>query len=151
MVISATETEWMLFGDLPPLIPIMTVGETVIKLVKSYKFVGVLFTFIDSNIFAAHYSKKASKAPAVDNAMFAAKSMIGCLPPPEGIWLHRARIDPHLTFGCEVGLDVFLSHLTKLTDGQHKFINHLLGVNSRSILAILFTETGIRFHCRTAA
>ncbi|KAF7342021.1 RNA-directed DNA polymerase from mobile element jockey [Mycena venus] len=143
MVISATKTEWMLFGELPPNIPIMTVGETVIKLVKSYKFVGVLFTSTDRDIFAAHYAKKASKARAVANTTFAAKSMIGCLPPPEGIRLYMARINPHLTFGCKVCLDVVPSHLAKLTDVQHEFIRRLLGVNSRSILTVLFTETGI--------
>ncbi|KAJ7508932.1 hypothetical protein B0H11DRAFT_1901707 [Mycena galericulata] len=53
------------------------------------------------------------------------------------------RIDPHLTFGCEVCLDVVAMHLQELTDVQHEYIRRLLGVYSHSILSVLFTETGI--------
>ncbi|KAJ7482008.1 hypothetical protein FB451DRAFT_974399, partial [Mycena latifolia] len=102
MVISATKTEWMLFGELPTTIPRMMVGDKPIHLVKSYKFVGIIFTSINRDIFATHYTKKASKARAVANTTFAAKSMIGCLPPFDGIRMYDARIDPHLTFGCEL-------------------------------------------------
>ncbi|KAJ7482824.1 hypothetical protein B0H11DRAFT_1914910 [Mycena galericulata] len=49
----------------------------LIKLIKSYKFVGVLFTPEDRDIVVAHYSKKASKARVVANTTFAAKTMIG--------------------------------------------------------------------------
>ncbi|KAJ7035027.1 hypothetical protein C8F04DRAFT_1221292 [Mycena alexandri] len=108
------KTEWMLFGELPRTLP----------LVKKYKFVGLIFTSVSGDIFAAHYSKKASKARAVANTMFAAKSMID-------IRLYMARMDPHLTFGCEISLDV------------HQFLRRLLGLHRRSILAVLFSETGV--------
>ncbi|KAJ6541993.1 hypothetical protein DFH09DRAFT_1393210 [Mycena vulgaris] len=86
---------------------------------------------------------EASKARAVANTTFASKTMIGCLPPFEGIRMYMARSDPHLTFGCEVCLDVVVAHLKELSDVQHEFIRRLLGVNSRSVLAILHTETGV--------
>ncbi|KAJ7436781.1 hypothetical protein B0H11DRAFT_1754302 [Mycena galericulata] len=140
---SATKTEWMIFGELPLIIPRMMVGIKPIKLVKEYKFVGVIFTSVTADIFSAHYSKKASKGRAVANTTFAAKSMIGCLPVYEGIRLYMARIDPHLTFGCEVCIDVVAGHLEKLTHVQHEYIRRLLGVHSHSILAILSTETGV--------
>ncbi|KAJ7144692.1 hypothetical protein C8R46DRAFT_823739, partial [Mycena filopes] len=143
MVISVLKTEWMLFGELPRIVPTMRIGDAVIKLVKKYKFVGIIFTSTHNDIFATHYSKKASKARAVANMTFAAKAMIGCLPPYDGIRLYMARIDPHLTFGCEVCLDVTSSHLEQLVDVQHEFIRRLLGLHRRSILAVLFTETGI--------
>ncbi|KAJ7484243.1 hypothetical protein FB451DRAFT_1435402 [Mycena latifolia] len=101
----------MLFGELPSTIPRMMVGDKVIRLVNSYKFVGIIFTSVERDIFAAHYVKKASKARTVANTTFGAKTMIGCLPSYEGIRLYNARIDPHLTFGSEVCLDVVLDHL----------------------------------------
>ncbi|KAJ7748694.1 hypothetical protein B0H16DRAFT_1725506 [Mycena metata] len=143
MVISVLKTEWMLFGELPRTLPVMKIGTAVIKLVKKYKFVGLIFTSVAGDIFAAHYSKKASKARAVANTTFAAKGMIGCLPPYEGIRLYTARMDPHLTFGCEVSLDVVTKHLEQLTGVQHQFLRRLLGLHSRSILAVLFSETGV--------
>ncbi|KAJ7230887.1 hypothetical protein C8J57DRAFT_996420, partial [Mycena rebaudengoi] len=68
---------------------------------------------------------------------------IGCLPPADGIRLYMARVDPHLTFGCEVCLDTDAGNIRELTDVQHEFIGRLLGVHDHSILAPLFTETGI--------
>ncbi|KAJ7207268.1 hypothetical protein GGX14DRAFT_366489 [Mycena pura] len=143
MVISIMKTVWMIFGNLPRAIPVMLVGDCAIELVKSYKYVGLIFTSVNRDIFAGHYTNKASKARVVANTTFAVKSMIGCLPPAEGIQLYMARVDPHLTFGCEVTLDVVAAHLKELTDVQHEFIRRLLGVHSHSILSVLFTETGI--------
>jgi hypothetical protein len=74
---------------------------------------------------------------------FAVKDSVGCLPPPQGIQLYLARIDPHLTFGCEVCLDVTHAHVSKLEDVQNEFLRQLLGLNRRSVLAVLFSETGI--------
>jgi hypothetical protein len=54
-----------------------------------------------------------------------------------------ARVDPHLTFGCEVCLDTDAGNIRELTDVQHEFIGRLVGVHDHSILAPLFTETGI--------
>ncbi|KAJ7037061.1 hypothetical protein C8F04DRAFT_999416 [Mycena alexandri] len=54
-----------------------------------------------------------------------------------------ARMDPHLTFGCEISLDVVAKHLEQLTDVQHQFLRRLLGLHRRSILAVLFSETGV--------
>jgi hypothetical protein len=106
MVVSVSKMQWMIFGEIPRHVPIMCVGKTIILLVEQYKFVGVLFTSISRDIFSAHYAKKASKARAVVNMTFAVKDSISCLPPSQGIQLYMARIDPHLTFGCEVALDV---------------------------------------------
>jgi hypothetical protein len=143
MVISLSKTLWMIFGEIPRVIPVMRVGDAVILLVKQYKFVGILFTSISRDIFSAHYAKKASKARAVANMTFAVKDSIGCLPPPQGIQLYMARIDPHLTFGCEVALDVTDTHVSKLEDVQNEFLRRLLGLNRRSVLAVLFSETGV--------
>ncbi|KAJ7692955.1 hypothetical protein B0H16DRAFT_1652559, partial [Mycena metata] len=128
----------------------MVIGNAVLKLVKQYKFVGIIFSSVDYDIFSAHYAKKSSKARAVANTTFAAKASIGCLPPYEGIRMYMARIDPHLTFGhqtfdtsgcqadgCEVCLDVIKHNLQQLTDVQHEFLRRLLGLHSRSILAHL--------------
>ncbi|KAJ7098806.1 hypothetical protein B0H15DRAFT_920477 [Mycena belliarum] len=117
--------------------------QPLMLLVKSYKFVGIIFTSVHRDIFSAHYAKKASKARAVANTTFAAKTMIGCLPPYEGVRMYMSRIDPHLTFGCEVCLDVVGAHLKELTDVQHEYIRRLLGIHSHSVLAVLFTETGV--------
>jgi hypothetical protein len=112
-------------------------------LVSEYKYVGVWFTSTARDIFTTHYHEKASKARRVACASFALDAFIGVLFPKEGKMLYMARVDPILTFGCEVVLDVDEVLAQELVDIQHLFIRRLLGVGSRSMIATLFTETGL--------
>jgi hypothetical protein len=95
------------------------------------------------HLFEKHYRVKASKAQGVAHASFTVDSMIGSLPPKEGIQLYMARVDPHLISGCEVVLDVTSRLVVKLEKPQKRFLRRLLGLNPRSMRAILFTETGL--------
>ncbi|KAI0753702.1 hypothetical protein C8Q74DRAFT_1165543, partial [Fomes fomentarius] len=55
-----------------------------------------------------------------------------------------ARVDPHLTAGCEVVLDVQLSLLEPLERVQTTFLRRAqVGLGPRSQLAPLYTETGV--------
>ncbi|KAG6886366.1 hypothetical protein C0992_004366 [Termitomyces sp. T32_za158] len=54
-----------------------------------------------------------------------------------------ARIDPQLIFGCEVVLDTVSSSLRLLENVQIAYCRRLLGLSCRSMIAALFTETGI--------
>ncbi|KAJ3919286.1 hypothetical protein F5877DRAFT_16260, partial [Lentinula edodes] len=143
MVISVKKTKWMLFGPLPPLLPIFLIDSKRIELVPSYKYVRLNFTSVHRYILQAIYNIKAGKARNVTHATFALEPAIGCLPPQEGITLYMARIDPHLIFGCKIVLDIDLTLLEDLENVQHLYLRRLLGVNRRSTLAFLFTELGI--------
>ncbi|KAJ7100151.1 hypothetical protein B0H15DRAFT_818921 [Mycena belliarum] len=68
---------------------------------------------------------------------------IGSLPIKEGLILYMARIDCYLISGADIYLDVDAAHAEELIDAQHLFLQRLLGINSRSMLAVLFTETGL--------
>ncbi|KLO20657.1 hypothetical protein SCHPADRAFT_789022, partial [Schizopora paradoxa] len=57
--------------------------------------------------------------------------------------LYMACIDPHLTYGAELILDTSNVQLEPLQAVQHKYLRHILGLNPCSILAPLFTETGV--------
>ncbi|THV00867.1 hypothetical protein K435DRAFT_559516, partial [Dendrothele bispora CBS 962.96] len=94
-------------------------------------------------IFEKHYIDKASKARSVAQATFAVSPMVGSIPPKDGIQLYMARIDPHLTFGCKIAIDVDEALVSKLEAVQHSFLRRLLGLNSHSMLVVLFTETGL--------
>jgi hypothetical protein len=52
MVISISKTEWMLFGEMPVVLPVIRVGDTAISLVKEYKYVGVTLTSVERDIFS---------------------------------------------------------------------------------------------------
>jgi len=73
----------------------------------------------------------------------ALQSVIGKLPPWELRKLYMALIDPHLTHGAEICLDINPPLLEKLEDIQHRFLGRLLNVGEKCLSALLFTETAI--------
>ncbi|KAJ7587654.1 hypothetical protein C8J56DRAFT_725770, partial [Mycena floridula] len=66
------------------------------------------------------------------------------IPPRDGILIYMARVDPYMTSGCDVILDVSEGYLGELEEIQVGFLRRLLGVHSRSSKAPLFTETGVQ-------
>ncbi|KAJ7162220.1 hypothetical protein C8R46DRAFT_904152 [Mycena filopes] len=140
--VSADKSKWMIFGPLPTVLPVLRVGDLVVKLVYEFKYVGILFTSIHPNVLARHYAVKASKARGISNAVFALNHRIGTLPVREGLILYTARIDCYLISGCELAIDVDGALLKDHLDVQRLFLRRLLGLNPRSMLAVLFTETG---------
>jgi hypothetical protein len=54
-----------------------------------------------------------------------------------------ARVDPYLTAGCEVCVDIEAKSLKLLEKVQMEFLRRMLGMGSRSMKAVLFSETGI--------
>ncbi|KAJ7021684.1 hypothetical protein C8F04DRAFT_972436 [Mycena alexandri] len=140
--VSANKSKWMIFGALPSVIPVLRIGDLVVELVHKFKYVGIWYTSVHANVFARHYAIKASKARSMANAIFALKHRIGTLPVREGIQMYTARVDCYLISGCELSLDTAGGLLEEHIDVQHTFLRRLLGLNSHSMLAILFTETG---------
>ncbi|KAJ7044790.1 hypothetical protein C8F04DRAFT_1389078 [Mycena alexandri] len=139
---AAKKLKWMIFGPLPSVIPVLRLGDLIVELVWEFKYVGIWFTSIHTNIFARHYSIKASKARGTSSAAFALKHRIRTLPVKEGLQIYMARVDCYLISRCELSLDTDGSLLKEHLDVQHTFLRRLLGLNSHSLLAVLFTETG---------
>ena len=57
------------------------------------------------------------------SATFAIESLIGSLPPKDAKTFYMARVDPHLTFGAEIALDVDETQLQRLKSVQMRFIH----------------------------
>jgi Reverse transcriptase (RNA-dependent DNA polymerase) len=145
MLINILKTMAMIFGPISRNITPTTFhfNEMPIKFTDEYTYVGVTFVSSALNIFAKHYKNKTAAARSVANVTFALDSFIGSLPPFEGKRLYNARVDPHLTSGCEISLDVNMVLLAPLQKVQHTFLRRLLGLNPRSMRAFLFSETGL--------
>jgi hypothetical protein len=141
MTISTQKTQWMVFGPAPRS-PWMKINDELIALTTSYKYVGITFSSTHNDMFTLHYDAKAKKASSCSTIVFTLHSFVGDVTPPLGYRLYMARTDPHLTFGCEVALDINTANRQKFEGIQHRFLRRLLGVHPRSLLAPLFTETG---------
>lgn len=143
LLINAVKSMIAIFEKLPIIIPSFWFGDARVTVTEKVTYVGVTFQTTHKNIFAEHYTTKASKARGIGHAILGVESMVGCLPPWEGRKLYMGRVDPHLVSGCEVCLDVDPARLSLLVDVQHSFLRRLLQLNSRCMVAPLYTETSI--------
>lgn len=81
-------------------------ANKTIVIKEQFTYVGIIFQTTHRNIFVGHYMNKASKARVIGHAILGVESMVGRLPPAEGRKLYMGHIDPHLTGGCEIAIDV---------------------------------------------
>lgn len=77
-------------------LPDLFLGDTALQYVDHTAYVGLVFQSTASDIFAAHYSSKATKARQCAHAILGMNTLVGSLPPKEGRTLYMARVDPHL-------------------------------------------------------
>ncbi|KAJ7069239.1 hypothetical protein C8F01DRAFT_976823 [Mycena amicta] len=141
--ISITKTFFLPFNTLPYRMPRLYVGDREIHAATDYKFIGLAFCTTERNIFSKNYTIKASKARGLSRSTFAAERHVGMWAPAAGIRLYNARVDPHLTFGADVIPDVDEAGVKLYEDVQSSFARRLLHLTSRSMLAALYTETGL--------
>jgi hypothetical protein len=95
------------------------------------------------NMFKLHYHEKASKARKVGGVSFALEGFVGDMTAQDGRKLYMARIDPILTHGCEIMPDIDHAAFRELELASHAYLRRLLGLNPRSMVCVLYTETGI--------
>ncbi|KAJ3861884.1 hypothetical protein EV359DRAFT_46300 [Lentinula novae-zelandiae] len=145
LTISAGKSWVMVFGCLPSLLPILLLGGEALSFRDSVRYVGAHLQSTHRHLLAAHYTVKR------DSAFTAAGGIAGCdllighqrLDPPIAKQLYSALVDCHLINGCEIAIDTDAHLLSMLEQVQLLFLRRMLGLSRRSILAPLFTETGI--------
>ncbi|KAJ3852482.1 hypothetical protein EV368DRAFT_40960 [Lentinula lateritia] len=108
------------------------------------RYVGTHFQSTHRHMFA-HYTAKR------DSAITAAGGIVGCeliigrnrLDPTISLQLYSALVDCHLIHGCELIIDTDTFLLSMLEQVQLLCLRRLLGLSRRSMVAPLFTETGV--------
>ncbi|KAJ7438579.1 hypothetical protein FB451DRAFT_1416102 [Mycena latifolia] len=134
---------YRIFGPCQKAHPAFHLGGKLIKQVQKACYLGLWFETGTSNIWREQYKVKAKKATTAANVLLGLDRFVGALPAWDMRTLYMARVDPYLIAGCEVCLDVNEKSLKLLEKVQCKFIRRMLGVGSRSLKAVLFSETGI--------
>ncbi|KAJ7101519.1 hypothetical protein B0H15DRAFT_919803 [Mycena belliarum] len=114
-----------------------------ISFVKTACYLGVWFEMGAKFIWREQYKVKAKKARVIANVILGLDRFIGNIPAWDARTLYMARVDPYLTAGCDVCLDVDRKSLKMLESIQNMFLRRMLGLGSRSMKAVLFSETGI--------
>ncbi|KAJ7181923.1 hypothetical protein C8R46DRAFT_885180, partial [Mycena filopes] len=134
-----------LYGARPTgnVLPTFQLGSGCITLVKKACYLGVWLEMGTKYIWREQYKVKSRKARTIANVILGLDRFVGTLPAWDARTLYMARIDPYLTAGCDVCLDVDNKGLKMLEKVQLMFLRRMLGLSSRSMRAVLFSETGI--------
>ncbi|KZS90151.1 hypothetical protein SISNIDRAFT_415920 [Sistotremastrum niveocremeum HHB9708] len=141
--INASKTLVMAFGKLPIPLPIISVNNVPLVWKDWGKYLGALISSVHKDIFAPHYHSQASKAALTSALIGAIRNVMGDIRVPDFLLLYKARVDPLLTYGCEIMPDVTPSSLSDLHRVQRHFLRARLALPSKSVVAPLFSETGI--------
>ncbi|KAJ7231405.1 hypothetical protein B0H12DRAFT_1029491 [Mycena haematopus] len=143
ITVNMIKTIILIFGPMTLPHPVFLLGTTQLKLETAEKYVGVNIRSDLRNMFADHYEAKARTARYCGHRIMAIEDMTGRLTPKELKQLYMARVDCHLIHGCEISPDSEDLHVKKLAKVQINFLRQMLNMHSRSMIAPLFTETGI--------
>ncbi|KAJ3550428.1 hypothetical protein NMY22_g490 [Coprinellus aureogranulatus] len=143
MILNAIKSSISVYGPLPKELRPFNFGDGVVSISAEQTYVGLTTSSTERNIFAPHYSKKASKARTVGNTILGLDDMVGSLSAWDARKLYMALVDPHLIHGCEVMPDINGALLQSLKGVQNAFSRRALGLHSRSSLNALWTELGL--------
>lgn len=141
MILNVVKSAVMIHGPIPDYIPTFKFGDARVSIEEEPTYVGFTFWSTSHHILHEHYSIKVGKEQKIGNMVLALQSVIGRLPPWEMKRLYMALVDPHLTHGAGINLDVDLPLLKKLEEIQEHFLYRLLSIGSKSLSMFLFTET----------
>ncbi|KAF5339991.1 hypothetical protein D9611_012378 [Ephemerocybe angulata] len=128
LILNAIKSVIMIFGSKPRNLP-------------DFKFGAASLTIVDDQ--TNHYNDKALKVQRVGRVICGLEALVGSFQMKDAIKLYMALVDPHLTHGCEIALDTNATALGLLEKVQIAFLRRILGLGQRSILSVLYTETGI--------
>ncbi|KAJ7185044.1 hypothetical protein C8R46DRAFT_832356, partial [Mycena filopes] len=131
------------FGPKQKYSPLFHLGGNKIAQVQKACYLGICFETGAKCIWREQYKVKAKKASTAANVLLGLNRFVGTLPAWDMRTLYMARVDPYLIAGCEICLDVNEQGLRLLEKVQCKFLRRMLGIGSRSLKVVLFSETGI--------
>ncbi|KAJ7640141.1 hypothetical protein B0H17DRAFT_900630, partial [Mycena rosella] len=143
ILVNLIKTIILIFGPTLSPLPMFHLGSTQLTVKTDEKYVGINLRTDTRNILEDHYKAKARTARYCGHRIMAIEDMTGRLTPKELKQLYMARVDCHLIHGCEVSPDSEDVHVKQLCKVQVSFIRQMLNLHSRSMIAPLFTETGV--------
>jgi hypothetical protein len=134
---------FQIFGRRQKFYPTFNLGGKNIAQVLEACYLGIWIEKGTKFIWREHYRVKARKATTIANVLLSLDRFVGNLPAWDARTLYMAQVDPYLILGCDICLDVDSKSLKLLEKVQLRFLRRMLGVGSRSLKAVLFSETGI--------
>ncbi|KAJ6459775.1 hypothetical protein C8R47DRAFT_959130, partial [Mycena vitilis] len=114
-----------------------------LKEAAMFQYVGVWHDFGAKDMYAEHHRVNLEKAERMANACLAVNRMVGGL----SVWdlrvLWTARVETYLTSAADICPDVVKSRRVEREAVQNHYLRRMLGLTERSVVAVLFSETGL--------
>ncbi|KAF5320338.1 hypothetical protein D9611_011279 [Ephemerocybe angulata] len=123
--------------------PEVRFGGRVAEVVAEQPYLGFVISSEEVTMLRGHYKTKVGKAQKVGRAVCALEQLTGVFPAERALRLYMALVDPHLTHGCDIALDNHAGSLRLLERVQISYLRRVLGLGKRSMIPVLFSETGI--------
>ncbi|KAJ7050604.1 hypothetical protein C8F01DRAFT_1000384 [Mycena amicta] len=123
--------------------PVFEMNGQPLSQVDTARYLGLLLTSKGSFMWKEQYISQTKSASKASNVILTLDRFLGDVPAWDLRTLYIAMVDPYLIAGCEIVLDVTKKYLKMLEKIQRRFIRRMLGVGSRSLIAVLFSETGL--------
>ncbi|KAJ7061767.1 hypothetical protein C8F01DRAFT_987168 [Mycena amicta] len=140
---SIPKCNFQVLGKQPKVIPDFHLDGKGIAETEKARYLGVWLNSKDKFIWKEQYSVQKKNATRTSNVILALDRFLSDMPAWDLRTLYIAMVDPYLIAGCEIILDVNATCLRMLQKVQHYFLRRMLGIGSRSMRAVLFSETGI--------
>ncbi|KAJ7618862.1 hypothetical protein DFH06DRAFT_915684, partial [Mycena polygramma] len=120
-----------------------TLNGKPLKEASILKYVGIWHNFRSKDMHSEHHRVYTEKALNAANVSLGVNRYVGDLPLWDLRSIYIARVDTHLSSGADICPDVVESRIVEKEAVQHHFLRRMLGLNTRSMTAILFSETGL--------
>ncbi|KAJ7135938.1 hypothetical protein C8R44DRAFT_537125, partial [Mycena epipterygia] len=108
-----------------------------------FQYVGIWHDLKAKDMYAEHHCIYIEKAERISKACLAVNRMVGGLSVWDARTLYMARVDPYLISGADICSDVVKTRRTEREAVQHHYLRQMLGLTERSVIAVLFSETGL--------
>ncbi|KAJ7921775.1 hypothetical protein B0H13DRAFT_1604222, partial [Mycena leptocephala] len=108
-----------------------------------FQYVGVWHDLKAKDMYMEHHRIYLEKAERMANACLAVNRMVGGMSVWDARTLYMARVDPYLTSAADISPDVVKVRRTEREAVQNHYLRRMLGLTERSVIAVLFSETGL--------
>ncbi|KAJ7071673.1 hypothetical protein C8F01DRAFT_1047744 [Mycena amicta] len=136
---------WQVFNGRRKLEPVPTFqmnGRTLSKVDKA-PYLGIWLKSGTHSIWEEQYIVQSQKARRAANIILGLERFLERIDVWQARDMYMARVDPYLIAGCEIFPDVDDKSLRRLQKVENMYLRRILGLGSRSLTVVLFSETGI--------
>ncbi|KAJ6489574.1 hypothetical protein C8R47DRAFT_977892 [Mycena vitilis] len=110
---------------------------------SKFQYVGIWHDLNAKDMYAEHHRIYIEKAERMSRACLAVARMVGGLSVWDMIVLYMARVDPYLIAAADICPDIIKARRLEREAVQNHYLHQMLKLTERSVIAVLFSETGL--------